>query len=271
MTKRGTKRWTLAGAVLSASFPALSFAAATPGSPAALLGGGSGPGGGPSPTWLLVVAGASLLPFLLLMLTSFVKIAVVLSILKSAIGGSQVPPSSIVTGLAMILTVYVMAPTGQRMYDALRSPRGTVGAISARAADGRREAEGVAAILDVVDRVKEPMRDFLQKHADPRERATFAALAVEMGGAAPRAPTSERDFLVLAPAFVTSELRRGFEIGFLLFVPFLVLDLVIATLLTALGMPSLSPTAVSLPFKLLLFVLIDGWHLVARGLVESYL
>ena len=108
------------------------------------------------------------------------------------------------------------------------------------------------------------------KHIDPRERAAFHALTLKMRTSAERAPVGDRDFGVIVPAFVTSELRRAFQIGFLIFIPFLVIDMVIANLLLALGMHMLSPTTVSLPFKLLLFVLADGWQLVIRGLLESY-
>lgn len=223
---------------------------------------------GLSPTWLVAAAVLSLLPFLLLMLTSFVKVTVVLSILKSAIGGGQVPPASIVTGLSAILTLFIMAPTGERMYRAL-ADGGRGGASGAPALLARFDSLGGA--LAAADAVKEPMRDFLLANADPRERATFLGLGTQMRSAAERAEVTDRDFLVLAPAFVVSELRRAFEIGFMLFLPFLLVDLVIANLLVGLGMASLSPTLVALPFKLLLFVLVDGWHLVARGLVQSYL
>jgi len=119
-------------------------------------------------------------------------------------------------------------------------------------------------------KAKEPLREFLLKNASARDRAVFHSLALRMRTAQERVGVSERDFLIVVPAFLTSELRRAFEIGFLLFVPFLVVDMVIANLLLALGMHMLSPTTVSLPFKLLLFVLADGWQLLLRGLVESY-
>lgn len=214
---------------------------------------------------ILAMAALSLIPFALLMTTCFVKVSVVLSILRSAIGTPQVPPSQILTGLALILTVYVMAPTGERMYDAAK-PVMTMGA-GADLVSG----ETVAALDAASARAKEPLREFLLKHADPRDRASFYNLALRMRTAQERVGITDRDLLVIVPAFVTSELRRAFEIGFLLFIPFLVLDLVIANLLLALGMNMLTPTTVSLPFKLLLFVLADGWHLIARGLVESYL
>ena len=218
--------------------------------------------------WVLAMAALSLVPFALLMMTSFVRISVVLSILRSAIGAPSVPPTPVLTGLALVLTIAVMAPTGQRMLEAL-GPAGPalVGAADADLSTG----PALAAMASAADRAKEPLRAFLLKHVDPRDRASFHALTLKLRSPAERAAVSDRDFGVIVPAFVTSELRRAFQIGFLIFIPFLVIDMVIANLLLALGMHMLSPTTVSLPFKLLLFVLADGWQLVVRGLLESYL
>jgi type III secretion protein R len=213
---------------------------------------------------LFAMAALSLLPFVVLLMTSFVRIAVVLSILKGALGTPQIPPTQVVTGLALILTIYIMAPTGERMYRAVEPVLGR--ATGADLVSG----ETVGALAAAVERAKEPLREFLLKHGTGRDRALFHGLALRMRTAEERARISDRDFLVVVPAFLTSELRRAFEIGFLLFVPFLVVDMVIANLLLALGMHMLSPTTVSLPFKLLLFVLADGWQLLLRGLVESY-
>jgi type III secretion protein R len=213
---------------------------------------------------LVAVAALSLLPFLLLLMTSFVKIAVVLAILKSALGAAQIPPSQIITGLALILTIYVMAPTGERMYRAVEPD------LSRGAGAELLSGQGVEALVAAADKAKEPVREFLLRHASSRDRGVFTALALRMRTGAERANVTDRDFLVLVPAFLASELRRAFEIGFLIFIPFLVVDLVITNLLVALGMQMLSPTTVSLPFKLLLFVLADGWQLLLRGLVESY-
>jgi type III secretion protein R len=213
---------------------------------------------------LLAMAALSLLPFVVLLMTSFVRIVVVLSILKSALGAPQVPPAPVLTGLALILTVYVMAPTGERMYRAVEPTLG-------RAASAEPlTLEGLAALGAAARAAGEPLREFLIKHGAPRDRALFFALARRMRPPAEQGAITDRDLLVLAPAFLVSELRRAFEIGFLLFVPFLVIDMIVANLLLALGMHMLSPTTVSLPFKLLLFVLADGWQLVIRGLLESY-
>jgi type III secretion protein R len=213
---------------------------------------------------ILVMAALSLIPFALLMVTSFVRISVVLSILRSAIGTPSVPPTQVLTGLALVLTIAVMAPTGQRMYEAMKP------ALGAAAAGDVTSGETLAALGTAADRGKEPLRDFILKHTDPRDRASFLAVTLKMRAPAERAAIGDRDFGVIVPAFVTSELRRAFQIGFLLFIPFLVVDMVIANLLLALGMHMLSPTTVSLPFKLLLFVIADGWTLVIRGLLQSY-
>jgi type III secretion protein R len=215
---------------------------------------------------MLVMAALSTLPFLVLLMTSFVKMAVVLSILKSAIGAPQIPPGQVVTGLALVLSLYVMAPTVERMWTAMGPALGGHAVASALKA-----ADDVDTLIEAGAKAREPLREFLEKHAATRDRGVFHALALRMRTPAERASITDRDFLVLIPAFVTSELKRAFEIGFLLFVPFLVVDMVVANLLLALGMHMLSPTTVSLPFKLLLFVLADGWQLVLRGLVESYL
>jgi len=221
--------------------------------------------GGQPVTMIVTMAMLSLIPFAVLLMTSFVKISVVLSILKSAIGAPQIPPGQVITGLALIMTIYVMAPVGERMlsaaaplFDAKESPDKVL-----------RDAS-ISELTEAVSLAREPLREFMLKHATPRDRSVFLNLARRMREPEQRAAISDRDFLVLAPSFLTSELTRAFRIGFLLFIPFLIVDMVIANLLLALGMHMLSPTTVSLPFKLLLFVLADGWHLLLSGLVQSY-
>ncbi|HYG68083.1 MAG TPA: type III secretion system export apparatus subunit SctR [Anaeromyxobacteraceae bacterium] len=206
------------------------------------------------PAELVVLLGAlALVPVVLVTLTSFLKMSVVLSITRSALGAPQVPPNSAVTGLALLLSIVVMAPVAE---DAARA---------ARAAPTER---GVGSTLDAAQRAAEPLRAFLARHARPDDRAAFVELAQRVRPASEAA--TDADFAVLAPAFVVSELRRAFTIGFLVFVPFLVVDLLVSNVLLALGLTQLSPTSVALPFKLLLFVAVDGWKLLARGLVLSY-
>jgi type III secretion protein R len=163
-----------------------------------------------------------------------------------------------------VLTLAVMAPTGEKMLAAAAPAFGATGT-------DLTSGQTVSAIGAAAQRAKEPLREFLLKHTGVRDRATFHSLALKLRPADERAGVTDRDLAVVVPAFVTSELRRAFEIGFLIFIPFLVIDMVIANLLLALGMHMLSPTTVSLPFKLLLFVVADGWTLVVRGLMESYL
>lgn len=212
----------------------------------------------------VAIAALSIAPFVLLLLTSFVKIAVVLAILKSALGTAQIPPSQVVTGLALILTLYVMAPTGERMFKAAEADLGR--GSGAELLSGK----SLEALSIAVGKAKEPLREFLLKQTSAKDRSLFYQLSLRMRNAREGASVTEHDFMVVAPAFLASELRRAFEIGFLILIPFLVVDLVVASVLAALGMNMLSPTSVSLPFKLLLFVLADGWQLLLRGLIESY-
>jgi type III secretion protein R len=213
---------------------------------------------------ILALAGLSLVPFVLMMVTSFVKISVVLSIVRSALGTQQIPPTQVITGLAIILTVYIMAPVGQTMYKAAAVDIWAKG-------PGLLSSETVGNLLDAAGRAKEPLREFLVKKVKDKDRALFFHLAKKMRKEEDRKDVKDQDFLIIIPAFVVSELKEAFQIGFLLFVPFIVIDMVVANILLALGMHMLSPTTISMPFKLLLFVLVDGWYLIAKGLVVGYL
>ena len=201
------------------------------------------PDPGPNPvSLLLLLAGMSLLPFLLVMFTSFTKMSVVLSLTRSALGTQQAPPTVVLTGLAAVLSLVVMSPVAEAML--------------ARVHGERLPASPGPEMLRVARSASEPLRAFLVEHGSPELR----------GGA----EVSESDLSVVAPAFVLSELKQAFQIGFLIFLPFLVVDMVVANVLLALGMQSLSPSQVSLPFKVLLFVAVDGWSLLARSLVQGY-
>ncbi|PTL78401.1 type III secretion system export apparatus subunit SctR [Vitiosangium sp. GDMCC 1.1324] len=203
-----------------------------------------------------LLAVMSLLPFAVLMLTSFSKIAVVLSLARSAMGTQQAPPTIVLTGLAAVLTGHIMAPTMERMYDVGQAVYQDVGS--------------GAQIISAVGKVTEPLRAFLVKHGSAEERARFVDLARELRPPEEAGQVHEDDLFVVIPAFVITELKEAFQIGFLVFLPFLVLDMVVANVLLALGMQSLSPSQVSLPFKILLFVAVDGWSLLARGLILGY-
>lgn len=217
---------------------------------------------------LLIAAltGLSLVPFVFIMVTSFVKIAVVMSIVRQAIGTQQIPPTQVITGLSMILTIYVMTPVGLEIYhnaqDALLAEQ------PARASFVNFTAEQA---MIVGRQAQEPMRAFLMKHAHLKDRDMFYKLAWRMRKPVDRADLTDRDFSIVVPAFVISELKEAFQIGFILFVPFLVIDMVVSNILMALGMQMLSPTTISLPFKILLFVLVDGWYLITKGLLIGYI
>ncbi len=213
---------------------------------------------------MIALAALGLAPFVLLMVTSFVKISVVLSIVRSALGTQQIPPTQVITGLAVILTVYIMAPVGQAMFRA-------ADAGSITESGDLLQAKNVDTLLKAADRGKEPLREFLLKKVTLKDRTLFYSLALKLRKPEDRVGIRETDFLVLTPSFVVSELKEAFQIGFLLFVPFLVIDMVVANILLALGMQMLSPTTISMPFKLLLFVMVDGWYLIAKGLVVGYL
>jgi type III secretion protein R len=179
-------------------------------------------------------------------------------------GTQQIPPTQVITGLAIILTVYIMAPVGQEMYRAAEVDILSKG-------NNLFSSQTVGQIIEASDRAKEPLRDFLMKKVSQKDRSLFYNLALKMRKAEDREGITDKDFMVIVPAFVVSELKEAFQIGFILFVPFIVIDMVVANILLALGMHMLSPTTISMPFKLLLFVLVDGWYLIAKGLVVGYL
>lgn len=204
---------------------------------------------------LAVLAALSLVPFAAVMLTSFSKMSIVLSLFRAALGSQQAPPAVVLTGLAAVLSAYVMAPVAEQLLERARA----LPSSSGESRDWGTEFSHVG----------EPLRDFLLKHAAPEERQRFVDLALELRGPGARG-LMDTDLGVVVPAFVLTELREAFQLGFVVFLPFLVVDMVIANILLALGMQTLSPTQVSLPLKLLLFVAADGWGLLARGLVLGY-
>ena len=212
---------------------------------------------------VLVVALAivSLLPFVFMTVTAFVKIATVLQIVRSAIGAQSIPSNSVVMALATALTLIAMAPVGERI----------AAKLSPLLAGGSKEAPDTVVLVEKgIDAVREPMREFLSSNTSEGERARFLDVARNVRAGDERDRVGGSDLTVLVPAFVVTELTEAFSIGFLVFLPFLVIDLVVSNVLLALGMQMMSPTQVSLPFKLLLFVAIDGWGLLARSLVSGY-
>ncbi len=214
---------------------------------------------------LAVLAAMALLPFVVMLATSFVKLVVVMSLLRTALGTQQVPPNTVITGLAIILTIYVMSPIGHQVYE-------TAGKIINQGSNQPLLSQAsVDLLVKAADAGKEPIRAFLIKHAAPAERQLFYNLARKLEtNPEMREKIGENDFLNIMPAFTISQLSEAFKIGFIIFLPFLVIDIVIANILLSLGMFQISPITISLPFKLLLFVLVDGWHVIVKGLIMGY-
>lgn len=208
-----------------------------------------------------------LLPFFVMMTTSFVKITVVFSLIRSALGTQQIPPNQVITGLAIILTVYIMLPVGMRVYNEVDA------VMEAHKVEGQPVFSQVNAPLmkEAFARAKEPVREFLVKHSSYKNRSLFVQMSKRLYKGEDKLVLEEKDFSVAIPAFVITELAEAFQIGFVIFLPFLVIDMVVSNILLSLGMFQLSPVTVSLPFKLLLFVIVDGWYMIVQGLVRGYM
>lgn len=198
---------------------------------------------------LIVMTVFSLIPLVFCCMTSFLRFVIVFSMLKTAMGTQSVPPSIVIIGLSVILTFFTMGPTFQKMYDMGSVPY-------------QKNQNMVLAI----EEGSKPLKEFMMKQTRESDLAFFIQLSHKTQPATP----DEITIWQVAPAYIISELKTAFEIGFIIFVPFIVLDLVVANILLALGMFMLSPTIISLPFKLLIFIAVDGWALIVQGLVTSY-
>jgi|MEHZ01.4.fsa_nt_MEHZ011072394.1_2 flagellar biosynthetic protein FliP len=200
---------------------------------------------------IALVTVLSLAPSILIMMTSFIRFMVVLSFLRSALGTQQTPPNQVLMGLALFLTLFVMMPTFQQAYD-----------------------EGIAPLIaedideaTAFNRTLKPFHSFMMKHVREQDLNLFAGIS---GLPEAEIQAENMPFRILIPSFMISELRRAFEIGFLVFIPFLIIDMVVASVLMAMGMMMLPPIIISLPFKVIFFVLVDGWFLIVGSLVRSF-
>ena len=211
-------------------------------------------GGGVMTERLMQIVGLvtvlSLAPSILIMMTCFTRIVVVLSLLRTAIGIQQSPPNSVIVSLALFLTFFVMAPTFNEIYQNAMQPL----------------IQQQITTDEAFTRASSPIKKFMASHTRNEDLALF----VDMAGAQRPASLEAAPLQAIVPAFMLSELKRAFEIGFLIFVPFLVIDMAVASILMSMGMMMLPPIVISLPFKLIFFVLVDGWRLVAGSLVASY-
>lgn len=199
----------------------------------------------------------SLVPLIVVTTTSFLKISLVLLVLRNAIGVQQVPPTLAIYGIALAMSVFVMAPTVQEIGNR---------AMLIDAKGGGKSGEMLTQARDAF----EPLRTFMLKYSRPDQREQFLASAKKLWPKDVAKEAKSTDILVLVPAFVVSELQTGYEIGFLIYIPFVVIDLLVANLLMALGMQQVSPQTITIPLKLLLFVMIDGWGKLLNALAMSY-
>lgn len=210
---------------------------------------------------IVLLGGLSILalaPFLMMMVTSYLKFIVVFYILRNAMGLQQAPPTIAINGLAIILTLYVMAPVGVAVKDTFQSYDISI--------DDIKNPDYFTALSSSV----EPMRGFLLKHSTKKERLFFMHTTKKLWPPEMSQDVKNDDFMVLMPAFIISELKSAFQIGFLVYLPFIVIDLVVSSILLAMGMIMMSPIMISLPFKILLFVMADGWTRLIHSLVMSY-
>lgn len=238
--------------LLLLALTALPLAAAAQALPA--ITSTSVPGGGTqwslSIQTLLLLTGLTFIPAMLLMMTSFTRIIIVFSLLRHAMGTQTSPPNQVLVGLAMFLTFFIMAPVGEKIYTDAYVPL----------------SENKLNFPDALERGAIPLRAFMLKQVREADLATFARIAKQP------APEKIEDIpmRILIPAFVTSELKTAFQIGFIVFIPFLIIDMVVASVLMSMGMMMMSPVIVALPFKIMLFVLVDGWNLLIGSLVLSF-
>lgn len=216
----------------------------------------STPGPGGSTTYtitiqtLLLVTALSFLPAVLLMMTSFLRIVIVLGLLRQALGTVQTPPNQVIVAISLFLTFFVMSPVLDKIYVEAYQPL----------------SEDKINFQQALERGSEPLRQFMLKQTRQEDLALF----VKLSNHAPLVGPEAVPMQILIPAYVTSELKTAFQIGFIIFLPFLVIDMVVASVLMSMGMMMLSPVIISLPFKLMLFVLVDGWNLVLASLVRSF-
>lgn len=204
----------------------------------------------------VVLALMALLPTVVVVSTSFLKIAIVMSLLRNALGVQQIPPNIALYGLALVLSAYVMAPVGFQ--------------IEREVSASPAAAKDLGSLVTAVRKGAEPLRGFMARNATPAQKEFFVGTAKRLWGPELSAGITGNDFLVLVPAFMVSELTRAFQVGFLLYLPFVVIDLIVSNILLAMGMMMVSPVTISLPLKLFLFVMVDGWTRLIQGLVLSY-
>ncbi|MEI8703113.1 MULTISPECIES: type III secretion system export apparatus subunit SctR [unclassified Mesorhizobium] len=211
----------------------------------------------PDPAAMIALIGAiAVIPFLAITVTSYVKLVVVFGLIRNALGVQNIPPNMAMNAVAILLSVYIMQPAANKAFEAVRHKEIAF--------------EDLRGLVETIPLAIEPFRDFLLKNTSQQERQFFANATRELWNERDADAVTDGDVMILIPAFMTSELADAFKIGFLLFLPFIVIDLVISNILLAMGMMMVSPMTISLPFKLFLFVAVNGWQRLIHGLVLSY-
>jgi type III secretion protein R len=202
----------------------------------------------------------SLLPFLAMVATSYLKIVVVISLVRNALGVQSIPPNMVVNAIALILSFYVMAPVVQNGWDIYQKEAAV------------NKVEKTQYDTSIAMKAAEPMREWLIKQTDEKARAFFVSTAEQLWAkeGEEKAKVDSESFFILIPSFCVSELTKAFQIGFLVYLPFIAIDIIVSNILLAMGMMMVSPVTISLPFKLLLFVMVNGWTLLIQGLVRGY-
>jgi type III secretion protein R len=216
-------------------------------------------------TQATVLALLSLSPFIIMILTSFLKIVIVLSLLRSALGVQQAPPNQIINGIAFMLSLFIMYPTVVAMYEASKEVTSKL-----RTPDSLISPEASAYIVELASKTQEPLRQFIKRNSSVKHHALFYRIAYRVLPEEYRPNLSIDDFMILVPSYITSQLKDAFEIGVLIYIPFFVIDLVTSNILLAMGMMMLSPVTISMPLKLFLLVMLDGWTLLIEGLVNTF-
>lgn len=218
---------------------------------------------------IVLFVGLSLLPFVAMVATSYLKIVVVMSLIRNALGIQSIPPNMVINALAMILTFYIMAPVASESWNIISEERAKFAV--AQSAAGGQDAAAAIYESDIAAKAAEPFRRFLSDHTSARERAFFVSTAETLWAKEDAPATVDPDsFYILLPSFCVSELTKAFQIGFLVYLPFIAIDIIVSNILLAMGMMMVSPVTISLPFKLLLFVMVNGWTLLIQGLVRGY-
>ena len=223
---------------------------------------------------ILLFVGLSLLPFVAMVATSYLKIVVVMSLIRNALGIQSIPPNMVINALAMILSLYIMAPVASESWTIAKEELAKVQQPAASQTPQTSQTSQTSRFFetDAVVKASEPFRKFLSDHTAVRERAFFVHTAETLWGKDGKpAVVDHESFYILLPSFCVSELTKAFQIGFLVYLPFIAIDIIVSNILLAMGMMMVSPVTISLPFKLLLFVMVNGWTLLIQGLVRGYM